>query len=174
MALINDVPQQPALSQQALTELFMRYISDVYHLKQQLTGYLPWMVSQASKATLRINLLNTSSEIRAEMLRLEFICKILNCTINPVDAASPTHFDAEAMLKAQLQGLGAEQVNFTLITHMMFLESMEATSFGLLTRLAGKLRNKTVLDLLKANLQQAKVNREKLNELMDGYLHPAA
>ena len=128
------------------------------------------MVSQAARATLRLALLNTSSEIKTEMLRLEFICKIAGCDIRPVDDASSIHLNTEAMLKAQLQGLDEGQADFTLITHMIFLENTEATSFKLLTRLARGLDNKTVLDLLKANHQQAKANRDRLDELLDSYL----
>ncbi len=175
MAMYDDeVPAQPALDPQSITELFMRYISDVYHLKVYLSGYLPWMVSQASSARLRISLLNTSSEIRAEMLRLEFICKMLDCTIHPVDEATNVHIHTEDMLKAQLQGLNTGQTDFTLIAHMVFLENMEAVSFRLLSKLSRKLKNKAVLDLLGANLRQSKTNRNGLDELVDSYLAPAA
>ncbi len=165
---------QPVLDRQSITDLFIRYVSDVYQAKQHLIAYLPWMVTRASTSKLRIALLNTSSEIRAELLRLEFICKILNCTIEDRDSPSRTQLNSEGMLRVQLMELDAKQADFALIAHMVFLESMEATSFQLLIRLARALRNKTVVDLLDANLVQAKINRDMLDDLVNSYLTSAA
>ena len=171
MANPNDeLPAHPVLNKLAVTSLFTRYISDVYHAKQHISGYLPWMVSRASTPVLRMVLLNTSSEIQVEILRLEFICKIVDCNIHPEDQSAPRPLNLSAMLEAQLKGLEADHADFVLIAHMVFLETMETASFQLLTRLARGMGNKSVVDLLAANLKQAKSNRGALNDLADSYL----
>ena len=166
----DDVPSHPVLNKQSLTSLFARYISDVYHAKQHLAGYLPWMVSRASTSALRIALLNTNTEIRVEMLRLEFICKIVDCNIQPQDSSAPRPLNLSAMLEAQLRGLEPEHADFVLITHMVFIETMEGASFQLLTRLARGMRNRAVVQLLTDNFRQAKSNRGALNDLANSYV----
>ena len=162
----NNDDQFPGAHREDQVALFICLLNDIQHSKNMLMGYLPWMISKAKQPGVKKALLNFTTNIQTEQLKLQMCHNLASEETATACSTTPLHISFESHLRGQLSGMNNYMTDYLLLSHMLFIENVESVSFKQLLNLSRVLAYKELASLVKENLQQARADKKRLEELL--------
>ena len=149
---------------QALNELFLGELADMYDAERRILKALPKMAKSATSPKLKKAFLAHQKETEGHVKRLEqvFVCFDKKAKGKTCEATKGLLEEGDE-IAADFKGSPA--LNAALISAAQKVEHYEMASYGCLHEWARLLGNKKAAALLKANLDEEKAANDSLNEL---------
>ena len=157
----------------ALHQLFLDELADVYNAEQQLTRALPKMVEHAESDALREAFESHLEETRHHVTRLEEAAKSLGHNLKGKTCAAMKGLIAEAddLIKEQD---GSPALDAALIAAAQKVEHYEIASYGTLVAWAQQMGHHEAVELLQETLEEEKIADEKLTSVAESIANQKA
>ena len=154
-------------------DLFVEELQDIYHAEKQLTKALPKMAKKASNPELRDGFTEHLEETYRQCERLEQIFEELGmrAKAKPCEAMRGLIEEATEMMR---EDMPEEVMDVALVSCAQKVEHYEIASYGTLVALAEAMGHETIVSLLQETLEEEKHTDEKLTELAQSEINPAA
>jgi len=157
----------------ALHEVFVHNIQDIYNSEKQLTAALPKMRDLAQNPDLREAIGAHLSETQEHVRRIEQVCRLLGCGTGNVTCQATTGLIREAQEQMQefAPGPGGDAA---IIGCAQKVEHYEISNYGTVIEWAKQMDHDDVLDLLKETLKEESAANEKLTKIAEKQVNEAA
>ncbi len=157
----------------SIHDLFVAELQDIYHAEKQLTKALPKMAKAASNDELRDGINEHLEETYRQCERLEQIFDQLGmrAKAKPCEAMRGLIEEASEMMREDMSG---NVMDVALISCAQKVEHYEIASYGTLIALAQVMGHDSIVSLLQETLEEEKQTDEKLTELAQSEINPAA
>ena len=150
----------------ALHELFLDELSDIYNAEQQLTKALPKMVKTAESDELRTAFEEHLEETENQISRLDEVFQSLDESPKRKKCKGMEGLIEEAKeMMEEMSDSGA--LDASLIASAQKVEHYEIASYGTLCTWAEMMNHTEALDLLKENLSEEKNTDERLTQIAE-------
>ena len=154
------------MSNDALHELFLDELADVYSAEKQLTKALPKMAKAAQSPELRDAFEMHLGETEEQISRLERATKILGETLKRKKCKGMEGLIEEGTEMMEEKDDSAA-LDAALIASAQKIEHYEIAAYGTLCTWAEIMGHQEALDLLKRNLSEEKATDEKLTGIAE-------
>ncbi|MET3980657.1 ferritin-like metal-binding protein YciE [Mucilaginibacter sp. UYP25] len=158
------------LNKQEMLDMFLQTLTDIYHVKKYLLTYLPEMAKRSNIQNIRYSILNASTDINSQVMRLDMILAIIRSESESEIIINKGELRLDTYIRSTLKKSEDYKTNIALISHFIMLESIEIASFELLTTMSCCIRNPTIKDMIHQNLTEAKNNKKVFQELLSNYI----
>jgi ferritin-like metal-binding protein YciE len=153
-----------------LKRYFLSHLNKIYCAKKHLAKNLPAIMNLATSADLKEAIIDTSDDIRTEIVRMDEIFEIIKEIYEP-----GTCQFFSGLIEDLFNGVKQEEGNPVLqdmgiIYYLQNVESLEMASFHAMQMAALKFKNDDINRLLKDNFDQAKAERTLLRLLTAKFL----
>jgi len=148
-----------ALNKKEVTSIFIETLTDIYTVKTHLLEYLPLISQNATALSLKLAILDTSIDIKAQLLRLNMIMKMLKEILHLTPRESYNDFNLNNYLKSGLDNANPYKTDVALLTHLIMIEGIQVTTFTLMKKMSHAFGNKTITDLINENLKDSLENQ---------------
>jgi ferritin-like metal-binding protein YciE len=159
----------PILKKNEVKDLIVRTLIDIYGLKTHLLGYLPTMASKAQYRELKLAIMDSSIDLKAQLLRLNMIMAILKNESLRDGVSESGKLNLKSYIISTTEELASFETDSALLIHLLMIESLQITSFRMLKKLAARLKNHAIFDLVDENLKDTLDNRRVLEKIMEDY-----
>jgi len=153
-------------SNNALQELFLDELADVYSAEQQLTKALPKMAKAANSDELREAFETHLEETEEQISRIEQAAEVMGESLKKKVCKAMKGLLEEGQEMMQ-EKKNSPAIDATLIAAAQKVEHYEIASYGTLCAWAKHLGQDEVLELLHETLEQEKTTDEKLTSLAE-------
>ncbi|WP_040626730.1 DUF892 family protein [Mucilaginibacter paludis] len=153
------------LDEEALTNLFLGQLGNIYCSKSHLLSVLPGLSAKASFPELKNAILEGIDNIKMQILRMDVIYSNFNMVYAEEKCMGIKSITLEAHLASHAENKSPLFIDMSILTHLRIIESIEITSFNILKDIAASLNNPDVSTLLNQNIQSA-MNTKLIFELI--------
>jgi ferritin-like metal-binding protein YciE len=159
------------MDEDSLKKVFVMQLNNIYCIKSYLVVNLPVMAKSASFADLKNAILDTTDEIKLQLLRMDQVYKIIGETYSPHQCVGIRALTTEAYKEITAPGMSGLETDLMLLNHMNMLESINVSCFAALKDLAKSLPQDDLYILLKQNLDIAMDNKELYELISKEYIN---
>jgi ferritin-like metal-binding protein YciE len=158
------------LDQAELKQFFISHLNRIYCAKNQLADKLPIIAGNTYSSDLRLAVSQAIDCVRVQTGRLEEIYARLDASYTPESCVGLLGFLDEAF-----QSIGPPLDrpllrDLSILFYMQNIESIEMASFEVMTRVADKLNESRVAQLLRECHDEARQDKALLNSIAGQYL----
>jgi ferritin-like metal-binding protein YciE len=157
----------------SMNDLFMHGLQDIYYAENQIKKSLPDMAENATKAELKTGFEKHAAETEGQLERLRQVFEMLDA--EPKGEKCPA---IDGILKEGKELMGEiddeDVMNVGLVAAAQAVEHYEITRYGALIAWAGELGHRSVIPLLKANLNEEKATDQRLTRMAEQRFNPEA
>jgi ferritin-like metal-binding protein YciE len=157
----------------SMNDLFMHGLQDIYYAENQIKKSLPDMAQNATKAELKTGFEKHAAETEGQLDRLRQVFEMLDA--EPKGEKCPA---IDGILKEGKELMGEiddeDVMNVGLVAAAQAVEHYEITRYGALIAWAGELGHRSVIPLLKANLNEEKATDQRLTRMAEQRFNPEA
>ena len=160
-------------SENALQELFLDELADIYSAEQQITKALPKMAQAAESDELREAFEMHLDETENQLERLEQVAETMDETIKRKTCKGMKGLleDGQEMMREKKN---SPALDAALIASAQKVEHYEIAAYGTLCAYAKQLDRQDALDLLQETLEEEKVTDEKLTGIAENIANTRA
>jgi ferritin-like metal-binding protein YciE len=158
--------QSEEMSNDALHELFLDELADIYNAEKQLTKALPKMAKAAQSQELKEAFETHLEETENQISRLEQATKALGETLKRKKCKGMEGLLEEGKEMMEEKD-DSSALDAALIASAQKVEHYEIASYGTLCNWAEMMGHREALELLKQNLAEEKATDEKLTEIAE-------
>ncbi len=154
-------------------DLFIDELQDIYHAEKQLAKALPKMAKKASSAELRDGINEYLEDTYRQCERLEQVFEELGmrAKAKPCEAMRGLIEEATEMMR---EDMPEAVMDVAIVSSSQKIGHYQIASYGTLTALAQVMGHETIVSLLQETLEEEKHSDEKLTELAESEINPAA
>ena len=160
---------EPVITKDELRNSFIKILTNLYFIKQQLKGYLPFLLAKATVKPLKLQIREIIININADLLRLDFIFKVLNIDPASLKSTIRDSIDLEGQMMRNLKELNLSETDMSILYHIMIVETVSSSSFKLLFKQAILLGNKEIYNWVHEILKESIATKKKINDLLKAY-----
>jgi ferritin-like metal-binding protein YciE len=160
---------EPVITKDELRNSFTKILTNLYFVKQQLKGYLPLLLSKATFKPLKLQIREIIININADLLRLDFIFKVLNIDPATLNSTIRDSINLESQVTRNLKDLNLTETDMSILYHILIVETISSSSFKLLFKQAILLGNKEIYNWVHEILKESVATKKKINELLKAY-----
>ena len=157
----------------SMNDLFMHGLQDIYYAENQIRKSLPDMAEKATKPELKTGFEKHAAETEGQIDRLRQVFEMLDA--EPKGEKCPA---IDGILKEGKELMGEidddDVMNVGLVAAAQAVEHYEITRYGALIAWAGELGHRSVIPLLKANLNEEKATDQRLTRMAEQRFNPEA
>lgn len=143
------------LENDTLKKLFLQQLDNVYCIKKHLVKVLPSFAENASFPDLKAAILESTDQIKLQILRMDVIYKIFNAAYRDHYCVGVKTLSLETYMATKVDGQLPVERDLNLLIHLQITESVEVAYFGVLKKIAANLENEEVKILLDQNFESA-------------------
>jgi ferritin-like metal-binding protein YciE len=169
----SENEEQSSNMDNALHELFLSELADVYNAEQQLTKALPKMAKAAESDELREAFESHLEETREHASRLEEVVKQLDESLKRKTCAAMKGLIEEAN-DLQKEQEDSSALDAALIAAAQKVEHYEIASYGTLVAWAERMGHDEAAELLQQTLEEEKSADEKLTSVAENLANQKA
>lgn len=167
---VVDSASEQDLDPSDLKQFFVSHLNRIYCAKSQLEEKLPIIARNTHSHDLRLAVSQTIDVVTVQIGRLEEIYARLGTSYTPESCVGLLGFLDEAF-----QSIGPpldrpSLRDFSILFYMQNIESIEMVSFELMMRVADKLREWNLTELLRECYDEARQNKASFNAISGRYL----
>lgn len=153
------------LDDNTLKKLFLQQLDNVYCIKKHLVKVLPSFAENASFADLKAAILESTDQIKLQILRMDVIYKIYRAAYQDHHCVGVKTLSLETYMATRIDGQLPVERDLNLLIHLQITESVEVAYFGVLKGIAANLSETEVKILLDQNFESA-IRCKNLYELI--------
>jgi len=157
----------------ALHELFLEELADIYSAEQQLTKALPKMAKAAESDELREAFEEHLQQTEEQISRLEQVFESLDESMKRKTCKAMQGLIEEGAEIMQEQK-GSPAIDAALIAAAQKVEHYEIATYGTLCTWADQMGHQDALDLLKQSIEEEEATDERLTELAESLANQRA
>ena len=170
---LDDESVASALNKKEVTSIFVDTLTDIYTVKTHLLDYLPSMAQNATAMSLKLAILDTSIDIKAQLVRLDMAMKMLREMLDLSSRESYNDFNLNKYMRSGLDNENPYKTDVALLTHLIMIETIQVATFTMMKLMSHAFNNKAIHDLIRDNLRDATENLVIFNAMMVAHLAPA-
>lgn len=159
------------MDQESIKRVFLLQLSNIFCIKSYLVENLPKMAKDASFNDLKLAILESISDIKIQILRMEQIYVIIGEKYSPHQCIGVKALTQEAFTAINKIGMSGLEKDLGMLIHLNTLESIEIICFNSLHTLAKSLPQDDLSTLLKQNLDMAKDSKELYELITKEYIN---
>ncbi|MHB8208447.1 DUF892 family protein [Mucilaginibacter sp.] len=168
--LLHGDTQVSILNKKEVTSIFVDTLTDIYTVKGHLLDYLPLMARKATARSLKLAILDTSIDIKAQLLRLDMVMKMLKKISHKTPRQSYNDFNLNTYMNSGLDIANPYKTDVALLTHLIMIEGIQITTFTLMKKMSHAFGNNTISDLINENLKDSMENQIIFDAMMNDCL----
>lgn len=167
-----EIPRNPAkeLSRAELETFFISHLNRIYCAKSQLVDKLPLLNSRANFMDLRQAIDETIEDVRQQIGRMKEIYIMLDSFYQPESCVGLTGILDEAFQSVGKPGGSAALRDLSIIFYMLNIESIETASFKTLLKVADRLEQAGIAQLLAECYDEAQEDKKLFRQITENYL----
>ncbi len=168
----NNKPGQgkPFVNATEMHILFVSSLFTVHKLENHVVDYLPQIAQKASYQGLKFAIINTTSNIKAQLFKLEVITNMAKHQLQQHPAFVKYALDLKGFITKNIEGLPSYQTDFLLTCHLIALENLLVNYLQILTTLAKGLKLRKEHLLLKECLADSLAHQKTMMLLRANYI----
>ena len=170
---LNEESAASALNKKEVTSIFIDTLTDIYMVKTHLLDYLPSMAQNATAMSLKLAILDTSIDVKAQLLRLDMAMKMLREMLDLSSRESYNDFNLNKYMRSGVDNANPYKTDVALLTHLIMIETIQVATFTMMKQMSHAFNNKAIHDLIRDNLRDATENLVIFNAMMVAHLAPA-
>jgi ferritin-like metal-binding protein YciE len=169
MYLISNI-SETNLDPTELRQFFINHLNRIYCAKSQLADKLPMIGQNSNSPDVRQAISQTTEAIKAQLKLLKDIYIRLDAFYKPESCVGLLGFLDEAFQSIGPPLDSPPLRDLSISFYMQNIESIEMTSFQVMMRVADKLNEWDVTELLKECYEEARQNKALFNAICGHYL----
>jgi ferritin-like metal-binding protein YciE len=158
------------LNKTEITSVFVNTLKEIYAVKASLLKFLPLVSEHATARTLKLAIMDSAIDVKAQLLRLNIVIAILKKEIDTMPRENPNDINLNHYLLSGLDEADPYKSDVSLLTHLIMLESVQITAFTMMEKMSHAFKNKVVRDLITNNLNDAIQNQTVFNQMLKNCL----
>jgi len=170
---LNEESAASALNRKEITSIFIDTLTDIYSVKSHLLDYLPSMAQTANAKALKLAILDTSIDVRSQLIRLDTAMSILKEQLQLTARDNFNDFNLNSYLRSTLSKADPYTTDIALLTHLIMIETIQVATFTMMKQMSHAFENKAIHDLIRDNLNDATENLVIFKAMMNAHLAPA-
>jgi len=158
------------LSPDELLRFFISHLNRIYCAKNQLVDKLPLLGERAHFVDLKEAMDETVDAVRLQIQRMNKIYVLLDDFYHPESCVGLTGILDEAFQSIGVPGDGPALRDLSILFYMQHIESIESASFNVLLRVADRLAQPEIAQLLLESYDEAYEDRALFRAITENYL----
>jgi ferritin-like metal-binding protein YciE len=158
------------IRQKDLLGFFVSHLNRIYCAKKQLVEKLPELSRQTVFLDLKQAIDETVVVVDLQIQRMRQMYILLDSIYHQENCTGLIGLLDEAFQSIGTQSDKAALRDLSILFYMRNIESIEMASFGMLMRIADKLENQEVVQLLRECYDEAKEDKVLLKQITENYL----
>lgn len=158
------------MDEASLKKIFIMQLSNIYCVKQYLVANLPIMAASASFNDLKSAIMEQVDDIKLQLLSMEQIYKIIGEEYSPQQCLGVRFLTIEAYVAIKAEGMSNLEADLAMLCYLNAVESLEISSYKVLSDIANSLPEDGLRLLLKQNLDMSKDTKELYELISKEYI----